>query len=302
MNREPDGQLDAQSQADGVDLVIPSREQDLGGFTVRRSLPYRKRRTVGPYVFFDHMGPARMPAGQGIDVLPHPHIGLATVTYLFEGEILHRDSLGCVQPITPGAVNLMTAGRGIVHSERTAPDLRQQDKTLHGIQLWLALPAALEECDPAFVHYPANAIPVATGPDARVTVIIGEAFGAVSPVTVPSPTLYAELLFDGQGRVPVPENYAERAVYSVDGEILVGGAQLSPGAMAVLQPGAAVSVQAAGPARAMLIGGAPLPEKRTIWWNFVSTSRERIEQAKRDWRDRRFEPVPGETEWTPLPD
>ena len=289
-------------RADEVELLIRPRDRDLDGLKIRRLLPSAKRRLVGPYVFFDHFGPVRFPAGQGIDVRPHPHIGLATVTYLFTGEIMHRDSLGCVQAIRPGAVNLMVAGRGIVHSERTPPERRQEGAELHGIQLWLALPAALEETDPAFTHYPAADIPMVEGKGSRISVIMGEAFGACSPVRTLTPTLYVEALFAEPGRLDLPASRSERAVYLVEGRAALGTCLLEPGTMAVIRPGAEVSIEAEGPARAMLIGGEPLPEKRTIWWNFVSTSKDRIEKAKRDWRGGRFDQVPGETELTPLPD
>lgn len=285
-----------------IDTLIRPHEKDLGGFSVRRSLPSKSRRMVGPYVFFDHMGPARFAVGEGIDVRPHPHIGISTVTWLFDGEIIHRDSLGHEQPIRPGAVNLMTAGRGIVHSERTSPKERTRGAAVHGIQLWLALPAELQEMEPAFTHYPAEALPVAEAPGVRVTVIIGEAQGVRSPVAVPSPTLYAEALFSGPADVPLPDHYQERAVYMVEGEVKIGNSALGAGDMAVIRPGSGVSIRAGGPARAMLIGGDALPGKRTVWWNFVSTSKARIEQAKRDWTEGRFAKVPGETEFIPLPE
>ena len=293
---------DCTARADEVELVIRPREGDVDGLTVRRLLPSAKRRLVGPYVFFDHFGPVRFRAGQGIDVRPHPHIGLATVTYLFEGEIMHRDSLGCVQAIRPGAVNLMVAGRGIVHSERTPPERRQEGSELHGIQLWLALPASLEETGPAFTHYPADDIPMVEGQGQRITVIMGEAFGVRSPVQTLSPTLYVEALFAEPGRLALPASGLERAVYLVEGRAALGRCPLAPGTMAVIRPGEGVSIEAEGPARAMVIGGEPFPEKRTIWWNFVSTSKDRIDSAKRDWQEGRFDPVPGETELTPLPD
>ncbi len=299
---QPSMEPDCTDRADEVELLIWPRDSDLDGLTIRRLLPSAKRRLVGPYVFFDHFGPFRFPAGQGIDVRPHPHIGLATVTYLFNGEIMHRDSLGCVQAIRPGAVNLMVAGRGIVHSERTPPERRQEGAELHGIQLWLALPADQEATDPAFTHYPADDIPMVEGEGLRITVIMGEAFGVRSPVRTFSPTLYIEALFAEPGRLSLPASGNERAVYLVEGRAALGACPLEPGTMAVIRPAAEVSIEAEGPARAMIIGGEPFAEKRTIWWNFVSTSRDRIEKAKRDWREGRFDPVPGETELTPLPD
>lgn len=285
-----------------VELLIRPHEKDLGGFQVRRALPSADRRNVGPYVFFDHMGPATFPPGKGIDVRPHPHIGLATVTYLFEGEILHRDSLGSVQPIRPGAVNLMTAGRGIVHSERTPPDQRGGDATLHGIQLWLALPVALQETDPAFMHYPADSIPVVDTGALRTTVIMGEAYGVTSPVATASPTLYVEVMFLDDGELPIPGAYEERAVYVVAGRAAIGATDLDGGDMAVVRPGAQPVLRGNGGTRIMVIGGAPFPEPRTVWWNFVSSDRSRIERARQDWRAGRFDAVPGETEFIPLPE
>ncbi|MFC1681509.1 pirin family protein [Pseudomonadota bacterium] len=302
MSTQPCNEPDCFERSDTVELLIRSGEKDLGEFTVRRSLPSRARPMLGPYIFFDHMGPARFPVGQGVAVRPHPHIGIATVTFLFEGEILHRDSLGYVQPILPGAVNLMTAGRGIVHSERTPPEQLASGAGLHGIQLWLALPAELEEADPSFVHYPAGDIPLAIARDVQVTVIIGEAYGLRSPVETASPTLYVQALFSDGGVLSLPEEYTERAVYVVDGEVSIGECSLNPGDMAVLRHGSPVSLQTKAPARVMIIGGDPHPEKRHIWWNFVSTSAGRIDRARRDWKEGRFPKVPGENEFIPLPD
>jgi len=302
MSWQPGNEPDCIARADAIELLIRPHEKDLGGFSVRRTLPSSQRRMVGPYIFFDHMGPARFPAGEGIDVRPHPHIGISTVTWLFDGEIIHRDSLGFEQPIRPGAVNLMTAGRGIVHSERTDPARKKTGATLHGIQLWLALPVALQETAPAFTHYPAEAIPRADGTNPQVTVIIGEAYGVRSPVEALSPTLYAQALFTETGTLALPDRYADRAIYVVEGSVSIGACDIDSGTMAVLRAGEAAEVRAAGPARVMLIGGEPHPEPRSIWWNFVSDSKERIEQAKRDWREGRFDPVPGEDDVIPLPD
>jgi len=289
-------------QKGDVELLIRSREKDLGGFSVRRVLPASSRLMVGPYIFFDQMGPARFPVGDGVDVRPHPHTGISTVTWLFEGEIMHRDSLGYTQPIRPGAVNLMTAGRGIVHSERTAPEERARGATLHGIQLWLALPAELQETTPAFTHYQRETIPMVETEGARISVIMGEAYGVRSPVEILSPTLYAEILFPGPAECSLPDAYQERAVYVVEGGITVDDCAITVGEMAVIRPGARAVIRADGHARAMVIGGAAYPEARTIWWNFVSTSSDRIEQAKQDWSNGRFAGVPGETEFIPLPD
>ncbi len=289
------------SGADGaIELVIEPREKDLGGFSVRRVLPARERRMVGPFVFFDHMGPAEFPPGEGVQVRPHPHIGLATVTYLFEGEIMHRDSLGFVQPIRAGAVNLMTAGRGIVHSERAGDDLDTTSR-LHGIQSWMALPLDLEEREPDFAHYPAADLPLLERDGASVRVIMGSAFGQASPVRADAPTLYLECRLAAGGRLRLPRDTDELAVYVVDGEVGIGGRDFSGGQMAVACPGAALELAAAADCRVMVIGGTSLGQ-RHIWWNFVSSSKERIEQAKQDWRDGRFAPVPGDDEFIPLPD
>lgn len=302
MSWQPAAEPECLDGPDDVEMLIRPHEKDLGGFTVRRALPSAERRAVGPYVFFDHMGPASFSSGRGIDVRPHPHIGLATVTYLFAGEILHRDSLGSVQPIRPGAVNLMTSGRGIVHSERTPPEQRIAGAALHGIQLWLALPVALQETDPAFVHYPATTIPVVDAGEARVTVIMGTAYGVSSPVATHSPTLYVEVMFLKDGRLPLPGSHDERAVYVVEGRAAIGAIDLNAGDMAIVSPGAEPALQGDSGARIMIIGGEAFPEPRTVWWNFVSSDKARIEQAKQDWRAGRFDAVPGETEFIPLPE
>ena len=282
-----------------VRLVIEPRERDLGGFGVRRVLPSRERQRVGPFIFFDEMGPARFSAGHGIDVRPHPHIGLSTVTFLFQGEIVHRDSLGVVQAIQPGAVNLMTAGRGVVHSERTDPRLRATDHRLHGIQSWMALPDGKEEIDPAFEHHPEGSLPQVEVDGARVRVILGEAFGARSPVRVHLPTLYLEARIPAGGALALPPA-PELAVYLVEGAARIGDDALAPHTLAVLDAPRAEPLVAVDASHLMLIGGAPVGP-RHVWWNFVSSSRERIERARRDWADGRFDPVPGETERIPLP-
>ena len=282
--------------------IIEGRTRDLGGFSVGRVLPSAARRLVGPFVFFDHMGPAAFEPGQGIDVRPHPHINLATVTYLFEGEIVHRDSLGSLQAIRPGAINWMTAGKGIVHSERTGPELRKAGSRLHGLQLWVALPRAKEETDPDFRHYPAAALPEMRKGGARVRVLAGTAYGAASPVQTLSPLFYVEAMIPAGGELPLPEEHPERAAYVVEGTISCGEALVGPARMAFFAPGPTPPLRAVSPARVALIGGAPLDGERHIWWNFVSSSRERIERAKRDWKEGRFVPVPGETEFIPLPE
>jgi redox-sensitive bicupin YhaK (pirin superfamily) len=257
---------------------------------------------VGPFIFFDHMGPARLPPGEGLDVRPHPHIGLATVTYLFEGEILHRDSLGSVQPIRPGDVNWMTAGRGIVHSERTPRELRAAGPGVHGIQTWVALPRAAEEAAPSFSHHPQATLPVVDPPGATVRVIAGHAFGVRSPVAVFTDTLYAAAELDpGTSLVLAPE-HEERGVYVVEGDVTIGDAAVGTGELAVLAEGLEVEVRAPFSATLMLLGGAKMDGPRFIWWNFVSSSRDRIERAKAEWREDRFGTVPGDTERIPLPE
>ena len=289
------------TEAEGsVELIIEPRARDLGGFSVRRVLPSSRRRMVGPFVFFDHVGPAEFPPGEGIQVRPHPHIGLATITYLFEGEIIHRDSLGYVQPIRAEAVNLMTAGRGIVHSERAGEDLETSSR-LHGIQSWMALPVEQEECDPDFVHYPANELPGFEQDGVAIRVIMGEAFGHRSPVTQHSPTLYLECRFPAGTALTLPDDYAEIAAYVVSGNIRIDGKVYGGGLMAVGCRGKTLRLEADSESHVMIIGGENLGE-RHVWWNFVSHSRERIEQAKDDWSENRFDKVPGETEFIPLPE
>ena len=282
-----------------LELLIEAKAKDLGGFTVRRVLPSRERRMVGPFIFFDHMGPAEFPPGAGIQVRPHPHIGLATVTYLFEGEILHRDSLGVVQPIRAGAVNLMTAGRGIVHSERAGSDL-QMTSRLHGIQSWMALPDGHEEIDPDFTHYPAADLPRIDEAGAEVALIIGEAYGKQSPVKTYSPMLYLECRIPAGRALSLPEGNDELAVYVVSGNVSIDEHELVEGVMGVACEGKQVSMRANDDSRVMVIGGAATGQ-RHIWWNFVSSSKERIEQAKTDWQHKRFAMVPGDAEFIPLP-
>ena len=283
-----------------VELIVEPKAKDLGGFTVRRVLPSRERQMVGPFIFFDHMGPAEFPPGKGISVRPHPHIGLATVTYLFEGEIMHRDNLGFVQPIRPGAVNLMTAGKGIVHSERAGEDLDTTSR-LHGIQSWMALPEDMQEIDPAFVHYPAEDLPEFGLNGVLVRVIIGEAFGQGSPVSVHAPMLYLECRMPAGTSLTLPDNYEECAAYVAEGNVSVDGKELVEGHMAIARTGRTLLVDAQTDSRVMVIGGTNLG-RRHIWWNFVSTSRERIAEAKDDWRAMRFGTIPGDDEeFIPLP-
>ena len=282
-------------------IAISPHERDLGGFSVRRMLPSAARRMVGPFVFFDHMGPADFQAGQGIDVRPHPHIGLATVTYLFEGAIEHRDSLGTVQRISAGDVNWMTAGRGIVHSERTPADLRASGGRMQGLQTWVALPRGQEDCDPAFVHHPAATLPVITMPGITMRLIAGSAFGQTSPVQCASSMFYIAVEMDAGASFVLPDAYAERAVYPLAGEISINEGVLPAGQMAVLNQAEPVALQALAPSRLMLLGGERLDGERFLWWNFVASDRAAIEEAKARWRDGRFDPVPGETEFIPLP-
>ena len=285
-----------------IALVIEARPRDLGGFGVRRALPSTGRRMVGPFIFFDHIGPSEMPPGHGIDVRPHPHIALATVTYLFAGEMDHRDSLGSYQTIKPGDVNWMLAGRGIAHSERTGPEARRRGGPLHGIQSWVALPTADEENAPRFDHHPAATIPHLARPGAALQIVAGTAYGARSPVGVCSPTLYVAATLEAGATLPLPDEHPERAIYVVEGEVSVGPTRLAPGTMAVFHAGAA-EVHAVGPSRFVLIGGAPVDGERHIWWNFVASSPARIERAKTDWKEGRFGLVPGdEHEFIPLPE
>ena len=287
---------------DAIDRIIVPRTSDLGGFFVRRALPSSQRRMVGPFIFFDHMGPAEFRAGQGIDVRPHPHIGLATVTYLFAGEIMHRDSLGSVAAIRPGAVNLMTAGRGIAHSERTAPDHRIAGEPLHGLQCWVALPAAGEEGAPAFVHHDADELPVETGEGKTVRVVAGRFLGMTSPVATGWETLMADATLAAGASLPLDADTEERALYIVSGEVEIASDRFEAGRLLVFRPGDRITVTATAPARLAIVGGATMDGPRHIWWNFVSSRQERIEQAKADWKAGRFEAVPGETEFIPLPE
>ena len=276
--------------------------RDLGGFAVRRVLPASTHRTVGPFIFFDHFGPVDFPAGQGIDVRPHPHIGLATVTYLFAGAILHRDSLGSVQKIVPGDVNWMTAGRGIVHSERSDARERNAGATMHGLQTWVALPTALEETPPAFTHVPGAQLPRFDVEGARVTVVAGHAFGRRAPTPTHSDTLYAALAMPAGTTVGIPREHEQRAVYAVEGDVAVDGTPLTDAHMAVVESDDAFSIHARSDATVMLVGGARPDGERFIWWNFVASSRERIDAAKATWQAQQFGQVPGETEFIPLPD
>jgi len=287
-----------------IETIVVPRTRDLGdGFEVRRVLPAIERRMVGPFVFFDQMGPVILRDGKGLDVRPHPHIGLATVTYLFDGEIVHRDSLGNDLAIRPGALNWMTAGRGIVHSERTSPELRRQGSRLYGIQSWVALPHDKEETDPAFAHHGASDLPIIQGEGKTVRVIAGEFQGAKSPAKVLSELFYADAVLESGARIEIPAKHEERAAYIVEGRIGIDGEFYEAGRLLVFRQGEAILIEALGPARVMLLGGEPMDGPRHIWWNFVSSSKDRIEQAKADWKAGRFPKVPGdEVEFTPLPE
>jgi redox-sensitive bicupin YhaK (pirin superfamily) len=284
-----------------IQEVIDSRQRDLGGFVVRRVLPAGVRQMVGPFIFFDHMGPTQFAPGYGIDVRPHPHIALATVTYLFSGSLEHRDSLGTVQEILPGDVNWMSAGRGIAHSERTPAAVRASGAQVHGIQSWVALPDGHEDGEPAFVHYAAATLPTHVGDGVDLAIIAGEAFGLRSPVATLWPTLYVHAQMARGATLEVPADHGERAVYVVHGELVIGGTPVTEGQLAVLGPGTTITLRALGPARVMLLGGEHFPTPRFIWWNFVSSSQERIERAKERWERREFPAVPGDSEFIPLP-
>jgi redox-sensitive bicupin YhaK (pirin superfamily) len=291
--------------ASAVEAVIAPTAKDLGGFTVQRLLPALGRRQVGPFVFLDVMGGPEVgfAAGAGLDVRPHPHIGLATVTYLFAGEIVHRDSLGSCQPIRPGDLNWMIAGRGIAHSERTSDEVRRRGGPLHGIQLWVALPDDAEEVEPSFDHHPAATVPTARVAGATVRVLAGEAFGLHSPARTLSPMAYVDLALDDGAGLEIPADHPERALLVVDGAVEVGDRRCASSELVVLAAGRPAPVRAAaGAARVLLLAGSPLGP-RHVWWNFVSSSRDRIEEAKQAWRERRFPPVPGdEVERIPLPE
>jgi len=297
---QSDGCACTKPPCSAIRYILEPVEKDLGGFSVRRLLPADDVRAVGPFVFFDHLGPAWFEPGKGVDVRPHPHIGLATITYLFEGEILHRDSLGSVQPIRPKAVNWMTAGRGIAHSERTPPEVRSAGHTLHALQLWVALPAEDEESDPAFFHYDEAELPETTDSERSIRVMVGAAFGLTSPVKTWSQTLYAEVRLKAGTKITLPEDVEEKAVYLIEGALQNRGKTLSRHAMVIFDNSPGIEIEAVADSRLIVIGGAPLG-KRTIWWNLVSSRKQLIEQAKRDWQEGRFPKVPGETEFIPLP-
>jgi redox-sensitive bicupin YhaK (pirin superfamily) len=285
-----------------ISATLKPHTKDLGGFTVRRLLPAHTVRMVGPFIFFDHMGPADFAPGRGVDVRPHPHIGLATVTYLFDGGLMHRDSLGSVQKILPGDVNWMTAGSGIVHSERTDVRDRETGHPLHGIQTWLALPKSHERTAPEFHHHPRDTLPLVERPGVRLRLIAGRAYGERAPVRTFSDMFYLAAEIDAGATFELPPEHAERAVYVVDGEVMAGGHMIDPQHMAVLAPGETVEIAAGSASRVMLLGGEPMDGDRHIYWNFVASDRALIEDARARWRAQQFDPVPGETEFIPLPE
>jgi redox-sensitive bicupin YhaK (pirin superfamily) len=295
----PAGSTRASTRA--IDIIIDAQPRAIDGIPVGRVLPSATRGLVGPFMFFDHFGPAELLPGAAIDVRPHPHINLATVTYLFEGEIVHRDSLGSERTIRPGAVNWMTAGRGIVHSERTPQALRRAGSRIHGLQLWLALPKDLEEIEPSFRHYPAESLPSISQLGVNMRVLAGSVYGVTSPVETSSPLFYVDAFMPKGTRLELPQAQ-ERAAYVVKGALACDGERAEAGRMLVFTPGSTPVLHAESDVRVALIGGAPMDGPRHIWWNFASSSKDRIEVAKRDWREGRFPKVPGETEFIPLPD
>jgi len=288
---------------EALDVVVVPRTVDLGeGFSVRRALPSTQRQMVGPFIFWDQMGPAEFLIGTGMDVRPHPHIGLATVTYLFDGEIMHRDSLGTAIPIRPGAIYWMTAGSGIVHSERTGTERRAKGDTLHGLQMWVALPAASEEMDAAFAHHATEEFPEVRDNGKTVRVVLGSLYGKKSPVRTTSETIFADAVLKAGTTLPLDASHEERAVYVIEGEIDVAGDKFGPQRLLVFKAGDAITIRAATDTHFVIAGGAPMDGPRHIWWNFVSSRKDRIEQAKADWTAGHFGKVPGdEIEFIPLP-
>ena len=287
---------------DALELIIVPRARDLGSFEVRRALPHGKRQMVGPFIFFDQMGPVQFLAGQGMDVRPHPHVGLATVTYLFDGSVMHRDSEGNTLEIAPGQLNLMTAGRGIAHSERTPDGIRQSGGGMYGIQSWIALPERHEETDPSFQHFDAASLPIVADGGMWARVIAGSAFGRTSPVGMLSDWLYTEVVLEAGAAAPLDPDQEERAIYVVEGEVEIAGDRFEGPRLLIFRPGDRITVRATRRARMMFLGGAAMEGPRYIWWNFVSSRRERIEEAKEAWKTGQFKPVPGETEFIPLPE
>jgi redox-sensitive bicupin YhaK (pirin superfamily) len=288
------------SGCSAIKIILEPVDRDLGGFSVRRLLPTKELPSVGPFIFFDHLGPAVFESGSGIDVRPHPHIGLATITYVFSGEIFHRDSLGHKQSIRADEINWMTAGKGISHSERTPPELRQQGHTLEALQLWVALPEADQQTEPFFAHYAAEALPLIESAGRRIRVMIGEAYGAKSAVKTHSKTLYVEVYLAAGEKLVIPNHVEERAVYVVSGSLSAQASDIDAHSMVIFDETPDIELVAKEETRLVIIGGAPLG-KRTVWWNLVSTNPDLIEQAKKDWRNKTFPGVPGEREYIPVP-
>jgi redox-sensitive bicupin YhaK (pirin superfamily) len=282
--------------------ILKPHVRDLGGFSVRRVLPAHPHKMVGPFIFFDHFGPVDFAPGEGIDVRPHPHIGLATVTWLFEGEMVHRDSLGVVQPIAPGDVNWMTAGRGIVHSERGDPAMRKSARRMFGIQSWVALPKSHEDAEPAFSHHPAASLPKIRLPGVQMRLIAGNAFGEKSPAPTFSKMFYLATELEAGATLSLPPEHEERGVYLFQGEVAVDGVPMAEKSLGFIESKHPVQIQAKRQSRVMLLGGEKMDGARHIWWNFVASSKEKIEAAKQRWREQRFAPIPGETEFIPLPE
>jgi redox-sensitive bicupin YhaK (pirin superfamily) len=298
--QEPDRQSEGCPQA--IETIVRPRTHDIGGFEVRRALPSGLRSAVGPFVFFDQMGPGAFASGKGVDVRPHPHIGLATITYLFSGSIDHADSLGYHETIYPGDINLMIAGSGIVHSERTGPEVRKNPSDLFGLQSWIALPKDKEEQASRFQQYKKENLPFINEDDRKMRVISGRYEGLASPVDMPAPTLYLDVWLSAGETLKIPADYEERALYVLSGEIEIAGAAYPPAQLLVLRPGVVVDLQARQETRLVVIGGDALDGPRYLWWNFVSSRKERIEQAKEDWKNKKFGSVAGDPEFIPLPD
>lgn len=298
----PDPIFGNATSVDALETVIVPRAKDLGGFEVRRALPSAERQMVGPFIFLDQMGPVLMQSGNGIDVRPHPHIGLATVTWLFDGQIYHRDSLGSSQPISPGELNWMTAGKGIVHSERTALEERAKTRKVFGIQSWVALPKAHEHVAPDFTHVSSHDLPLLEDGGRSARIVAGQLFGARSPVKTHSDLFYVDVKLAPGAVIPLPADYVERAIYVAEGAVDIAGQRHEAGRLLVFREGDDIAIKALEPARFMMLGGEPMDGPRHIWWNFVSSSKELIDQAKEDWRRGRFGLVPGdEKDFIPLP-
>lgn len=288
---------------DAIETVIIPRARDIGGFEVRRALPSTKRQMIGPFIFFDQIGPGEFITGEGIDVRPHPHIGLATVTYLFDGEIIHRDSLGYEEAIRPGDINWMTSGKGIVHSERTSQDLRKTGSKIFGNQSWIALPKDMEEVDPEFLHTAKADLPTLEAEGKKLRLVIGELFGERSPVKTFSETFYADVELEAGAQLPLPADHEERGVHIFAGEVEIAGQRFAAGQFLVFRPGDEITIIAKRPSRIVLLGGEPMDGPRHMWWNFVSSSKERIEQAKHDWKAGKFDKVISDAEeFIPLPE